>query len=156
MEPERPQREGILQQCYKGYCLMEDILNIDFQYANSKEFTDFLHVMGVVRPRVQLINYLKLIRNAYVRLPILIEMSKFKSHYTHMKFNEENAANLIQMTFRRYKNHMTEVQKRIRVMASLNPEDLFAIIKDKISKSDKSLKEVFEMFDFNKDGHIEF
>ena len=30
MEPERPQREGILQQCYKGYCLMEDILNIDF------------------------------------------------------------------------------------------------------------------------------
>ena len=73
-----------------------------------------------------------------------------------MKFNEENAANLIQLTFRRYKNHMTEVQKRIRVMASLNAEDLFAIIRDKISKSDKSLKEVFEMFDLNKDGHIEF
>lgn len=74
---------------------MEDILNIDFQYVNAKEFTDFLHVMGVVRPRVQLINYLKLIRNTYVRLPILIEMSKFKSHFTNIPFNDENAANLI-------------------------------------------------------------
>lgn len=41
-------------------------------------------------------------------------------------------------------------------MSSLNAEELFAIIKDKISNSDKSLKEVFEIFDFNKDGHIEF
>lgn len=41
-------------------------------------------------------------------------------------------------------------------MSSLKAEELFAIIKDKISKSDKSLKEVFEIFDYNKDGHIEF
>lgn len=41
-------------------------------------------------------------------------------------------------------------------MSSLNAEELFIIIKDKISNSDKSLKEVFEIFDYNKDGHIEF
>lgn len=41
-------------------------------------------------------------------------------------------------------------------MTSLNADDLFAIIKDKISKSDKSLKEIFEIFDYNKDGHIEY
>lgn len=41
-------------------------------------------------------------------------------------------------------------------MSSLNAEELFLIIKDKISNSDKSLKEVFEIFDYNKDGHIEF
>lgn len=41
-------------------------------------------------------------------------------------------------------------------MASLNAEEIFVILKDKISKSDKSLKEVFEIFDYNKDGHVEF
>ena len=41
-------------------------------------------------------------------------------------------------------------------MSSLKAEELFAIIKEKISKSDKSLKEVFEIFDYNKYGHIEF
>ncbi|CAD8184042.1 unnamed protein product [Paramecium pentaurelia] len=156
LEPERPKREGLLQQCYKGYCLIEDFMKINFKHIETREFVDFLNVMGVIRPKVQLINYLQIIRNTYIKLPILIEMRQFQSIYTHQKFNEENAANLIQLAFRRYKNHMTEVQKQIRIMSSLNAEELFIIIKDKISNSDKSLKEVFEIFDYNKDGHIEF
>ncbi|KAM3142068.1 hypothetical protein pb186bvf_005722 [Paramecium bursaria] len=156
LEPERMIREGQLQKSYRGYCLKEDFLKLDFQLINEREFHDFLHVMGAVNKRYEALNYLQLLRNTYMRLPVLEEMSRFKRVNELLSFTKEIAAAKIQITYKRYKFHVTEEQKQIKMITSLSAEDLFELLTKKIQDSKHTLKEIFEMFDKNGDGQITF
>ena len=64
--------------------------------------------MGAVNKRYESLNYLQLLRNTYTRLPILEEMSRFKRVNELLTFTKEIAAAKIQITYKRYKFHVTE------------------------------------------------
>jgi hypothetical protein len=45
--------------------------------CGTKEFEDFIHVMEAFNYKYKAVNYLKLIRNTYIRRPILERMVTF-------------------------------------------------------------------------------
>lgn len=69
--------------CYYGFCQLEDFIHYlvskkGVKMCETKEFTDFIHVMEAFNYKYSGVNYLKMVRNTYVRKPILIMMTTFK------------------------------------------------------------------------------
>jgi hypothetical protein len=107
LEASRVLREVAYRKCYVGWCRISEFVSYlarKRRICESKEFSDFVHVMEAFNIMYSAVNFLKMVRNCYVRRGVLVRMSTFERVRRISEFEDkERAAMWIQLKYREFR-----------------------------------------------------